>query len=946
MSNEIDYKETIQLPDTDFSMRANLTELEPRIQEKWEEIALYDQMRQNREGDDKFVLHDGPPYANGDVHIGTALNKILKDVVVRYHSIAGDDTPYVPGWDCHGLPIEWKVLQELGDEAEELEPSEIRKRCEDSASHWLDVQRDQFRRLGCVGDWEHPYITMEPSYEEAVIGVFQDLLESGHVYRRNKTIHWCIDCKTALAGAELEYKEKTSNSIFVKFPLQNGFLDAFGVNGEDDAPGYVIIWTTTPWTLPANMATAVHPDLEYCLIRTHDPLEDQPAYYMFAAELVDRMSDVLNLGEPEVVGKMSGKDLEDLQYDHPFLDRECPIILADYVDLDEGTGCVHTAPGHGEEDYYTGLEYDIDPICPVDEGGTFTDGAGPYAGINVYKSEDDICNDLKEDGYLLDRRDFHHEYPHCWRCKNPVIFRATPQWFVDVEHEDVRNRAIETTREVNWVPDWGQTRMEAMLKERPDWCISRQRNWGVPIPVLYCKECGEPLLDPEIVEETKDIFGEEGANVWFEEPGEYFLPGDFTCDECGAGEFQKETDIFDVWFESGSSHSAVVENNPDLEFPADLYLEGTDQHRGWFQVSLLPSVIRHGHAPYREVVTHGFVVNQEGDKISKSDMKGLSLQADTLREEFGADILRLWVTSVDFTDDIPISREILQEKSEPYKKIRRTMRYLHGNLHDFDPEENSVEFHDLEELDLWVLHELSELIDEVQEHYENYRFHRVIREIHNFCTVQMSNFYLDVSKDRLYCSRTDSNERRSAQTASWTVLTSLVKILSPVLVHTADELWEHLPGTEADSVHLADWPTPPERWKNDDLGWRWERLLEIREALYEEIEGLREDDKINESGEVNVELFSGNQEFADLLDDYVEKLPSYFLVSEVSIRNGSIPEDVTTSDELAGIGFRVTPSDNEKCDRCWRYLPSVGNHEDFEDLCDRCHDIVSEHISE
>ncbi len=946
MSDDVNYKKTIQLPDTEFSMRANLTELEPRVQKKWNEMDLYESLRERRSGNEKYVLHDGPPYANGDVHIGTGLNKILKDIVVRFRSMDGYDTPFVPGWDCHGLPIEWNVLQELGEEAENMRPSEIREKCADAARHWLDVQREQFRKLGCTADWENPYVTMDPEYEASVIGVFRDLLNNGHVYRRKKTIHWCPNCETALASAELEYDEKESPSIFVKFPMRSDLIDRFDASVPDDLPASIVIWTTTPWTLPANVATAVNPTFAYALVQVTNSGGQGDELFLFASDLVERLEEMLDLTDLQVLATISGERLEGGTYEHPFMDRTGEVVLADYVGLEDGTGCVHIAPGHGEEDYYTGLEYDLEAFCPVDGAGEFTDQAGRYAGMNVYEANDPICSDLEDQGVLLKQISITHDYPHCWRCDSPVIFRATRQWFVDIDHEKARDRALEEVSDVHWVPDWGETRMRSMLEERPDWCISRQRYWGVPIPILYCEQCDEPLLEDEVVEQTQQLFREHGATSWFENDASLFLPEETTCSSCGAGSFKQETDIFDVWFESGSSHSAVVQNHPDLSFPADLYLEGTDQHRGWFQVSLIPSVIRTGRGPFRECVTHGFVVDQDGHKISKSDLSGLSMNADTLAEEYGADLLRLWITSVDFTDDIPVSDEILEETSEPYMKIRRTLRYLLGNLHDYDPGKNRVDHAELEELDLWVRHELFQLIENVSENYEEYRFHRVVREIRNFCTVQMSNFFLDVSKDRFYCAPEDSRVRRSGQTAAHDVLTILTRMLTPVLPHTAEELWEHIPGTSTKSPQLADWPEVPDRWQNDDLAWHWKRLLEIREAVYVEIEALREDDQIDESGEVEVELFAGNHKLHDLITSFQDRLPEYFLVSDVEVEEGSIPEHASTFDDLAGIGLVVEPTENKKCDRCWTYRPSVGEDARFDDLCSRCADIVHTYVGE
>ena len=829
-TNTKPYKETLNLPSTRFDMKANLPVREPQIQARWHEQGLYEKVRQSRSGRPRRVLHDGPPYANGEIHMGTLLNKVLKDMVVRSLTMAGFDSPYVPGWDCHGLPIEHKVVKDLGSRAATMSHAQIRALCQTEALKWVDVQRAQFKRLGVMGDWENPYLTLDPRYEAGILDVLADLVDAGFVGRQLKPIHWCISDRTALAEAELEYREETTPSIYVNFPLVEHLSRPSW--RKSDGPWHVMIWTTTPWTLPANVAIAVHPDLEYAGVRYVEPATGQAVHVIIAADLVAKVMGSRKIVEFTELGRCRGKELEHAEYRHPFIDRVSPIVLASYVSVEDGTGLVHTAPGHGAEDYQTGRVYQLSTLSPVDESGRFTAEAPDWlTGQQVFAANKVIIDRLKASGHLFHEQPLVHSYPHCWRCKKPVIFRATEQWFISVDHNDLRGRTLKAIDEVRWLPSWGQTRIESMVSLRPDWCISRQRSWGVPIPALGCTACHAQLLTAETVRHFRDLFRSQGADVWFTLPVDQLLPAGASCARCGGTSFRKEGDILDVWFESGSSHRAVLAKDFELGYPAFMYLEGSDQHRGWFQSSILTAVGSTGTAPFETVLTHGFVVDDKGRKISKSE--GNYIPADKMITSYGADVLRLYVASMDYANDISVSERGIKEMSEAYRKIRNTFRYLLGNLEDyksFDPDR--VDLSGLHPIDRWVLGQLNKVIRDVRAAYERFEFYRVYQRIYQFCAVELSSFYLDVLKDRLYAEAPASPDRRAAQFVLATLHDHLTRLLAPVIPHTTDELWEYRPATPGKpaSVHLAEFPEPNPRWDDDKRDARWDELLQASRA--------------------------------------------------------------------------------------------------------------------
>ena len=907
-----EYSDSVNLPKTEFRMKANLPKREPGLLQSWEEKDLYGAIRKAMRGKEKRILHDGPPYANGDIHIGTALNKILKDFVVKYLTMKGYDSPYVPGWDCHGLPIEYKVLSELGDRARDASQVEIRSRCREYALKYVDIQREQFRRLGILGDWDRPYLTLSHGYEAKIVEVFGELYLQGYVYKGKKPVHWCPSCRTALAEAEVEYSEHTSPSVYVKFPV-------CGQIGNLKGNVFFLIWTTTPWTLPANLAICLHPDFTYVALKVGDET------YIVAEPLVLSVVAQCGLEKYEVVDKFSGSELEGQLYRHVLADKECPIILADHVTLDQGTGCVHTAPGHGQEDYVVGQRYDLEVFSPVDDDGCFTDEAGEFAGQNVFDANDAISKKLGESGALLYRDFLPHSYPHCWRCMNPIIFRATAQWFIKVDEKDLRDRALERIRDVRWVPPWGEERIALMVSGRPDWCISRQRAWGVPIPVFYCNSCDEPHVTQESLERLVELVSQEGIDLWFERETSAILGDQAVC-ECGGTEFEKGKDILDVWFESGVSHRAVLEAHEDLTFPVDIYLEGSDQYRGWFQSSLIPSVALRDTAPYRTVITHGFVVDGDGMKMSKK----LGNAEDPLEiiDKYGADLLRLWVASENYTQDVKISPEILAQISDAYRKIRNTWRFMLGNLYDFEPKTDSVPYADLEEIDRWALNRLQELKKSVIQAYDRFEFHQVYHSVYNFCTGDLSSFYLDVLKDRLYTFAPCSRERRSAQTVLLEGLKDLIRMIAPLLSFTAEEAWQCLPQSARDqaSVHLAEMPDVRDEFVDEDLGARWAGLLDARGFVMKALEDARRSGLIGNALEARVVVRAGGDMFK-LLDSFSASLPSVFIVSEVELaETEGLDEPEVSVEKAAG----------SKCVRCWNYRRSVGRNPDYPDICDRC----------
>jgi isoleucyl-tRNA synthetase len=929
----MDYKKTLNLPTTKFPMKANLSEKEPDIQKKWGKEQLYEQIRSARTGKEKYILHDGPPYPTGELHIGTGLNKILKDFIVRFHTMKGYDAPYVPGWDCHGLPIEHRVMQEVGEEIKNLTKPEIRKKCKKYAEKFVKLQKEQFKALGILGDWEHPYLTFDPKYEAGIIEVFERLVERGYIYRSRKPIHWCTQCQTALAEAELEYHNETSPSIYVNFKLSETVRDR--LKSVDSDNSYILIWTTTPWTLPANLAVALHPDYEYAAISYVNQKTQKKEIVVLADKRVASVMSALGIKEYEYVGKVYGRSLEGIKYKHPFMDRTGSIVTANYVTLSDGTGCVHIAPGHGQEDYLTGIKYHLPVLSPVNAVGVFTDDAGEFAGQNIKEGNVSILKKLEEVGILLSKTDFIHSYPHCWRCKNPVIFRATEQWFVNLDHNNLRQMVLEEIQKAKWIPSWGENRMAKMISERPDWCVSRQRSWGVPIPAFYCINCSYTLMDTEVIKFVRDKFELEGADVWFYKDVSYFLPSNTRCPECAGSRFEKEMDIFDVWFESGSSHYAVLQKRKDLSYPADLYLEGTDQHRGWFQLSLLPSVGAWDKAPFKSVLTHGFVVDEKGEKMSKSLGNFISVE-DALKT-FGADVLRLWTSSLDYQNDMNVSYNLILRCADAYRRIRNTFRYLLSNLYDFDPKVNNVPYAELLEIDRWALHRTQELIKDVNVNYKSLQFHRIFHALHNFCSVEMSAFYLDILKDRLYTFAKDSKERRAAQTALYCVLLSLVKLSAPIIVHTAEEIWSTTTHRDEDvwSIHLTTFPTYNPDWIDSSLDERWEKLINIRTDVTRELEKMRAAKLIGNSLEASVNLYTQNKDLCQFLKNYENDLATLFIVSEVKL-DKSIPSKAVRGEAVTDLWIMCNVSQYQKCERCWNFRESVGTSNEHPTVCDRC----------
>ncbi len=919
----MDYRNTLNLPKTDFPMKANLPKREPDILKMWEAREIYGKMVQQALERRKYILHDGPPYANGNIHIGTALNKILKDIIVKSKFMAGFNSHYVPGWDCHGLPVEHEVEKSLGKKKAELSTVEIRRRCREYAAKFVNIQREEFKRLGVLGAWRTPYLTMDFKYQATIVREFGRFLLNGSVYKGKKPVHWCPTCKTALAEAEVKYEDHRSPSIYVKFKMTSPMPKEVGIG--EGKPVSVIIWTTTPWTIPANLAIALHPDFTYVAVDLGEEI------YILAESLLEEVLEKFGIKTYKVLAKFPGKRLEGLKTSHPLYDRESVIVLASYVTLDVGTGCVHTAPGHGQEDYETGVQYGLEIYSPVDDDGRFTRDVPFFAGQFVFDANSAVNQKLKEVGALLKEEVMVHSYPHCWRTNDPIIFRATEQWFISMEKTGLRQNALQAINEVTWIPPWGRDRIYGMIENRPDWCVSRQRAWGIPITVFYCCTCNHTLATEETIGHVVKLFEERGADVWFEEEPSRLLPEGTRCPKCGGSEFTKETDILDVWFDSGVSWAAVLENRDDLQFPASLYLEGSDQHRGWFHSSLLTSVGTRGHAPYEAVLTHGFVVDGEGKKMSKS--AGNVIAPEEVINKLGADVLRLWVSAEDYKDDIKISDEILKRLADAYFRIRNTFRFLLGNLYDFDPKRDWVSYAELYEIDRWALHRLQKLIARVREAYERFEFHIVYHSVQNFCAVEMSSTYFDILKDRLYTFASGSQGRRAAQTALYEVLNGLARLMAPILSFTSEEVWQCLPPAEgkAESIHLTLFPEVNPHYLDEELNERWERIWEIRSAVTKALEEARRGKKIGLSLDAQVHLHLPEKEY-EFLQPYKTDLKSIFIVSSVTLHRGEKEMRV-----------EVLRAEGEKCERCWNYDHSVGRHPEHPKACGRCVEALKEH---
>lgn len=923
----MDYSKTLNLPETEFPMRAGLPEREPEFLKYWEENKIYEKKQELHAGHKKFVLHDGPPYANGKIHMGTALNKILKDIIMKYKYAQGFDTPYVPGWDTHGMPIEHAAIKNLGLNRHELDTLVLRKECHDYALKWIDEQRTDFKRLGVLGDWDHPYITMTHDYEAVQIHVFGEMAKKGYIYKGKKAVYWCPHCETALAEAEIEYGEEKSPAIFVKMPLvkDNGMLP----EAAQGKPAYIVIWTTTPWTMPANVAIALHPDFEYAWV------ECEGEILFMAKEMLEAVGKVCKKDLSNIIGTCKGKDMEYAECRHPFetIDRKSLVVLADYVTLEAGTGCVHTAPGHGADDFETGVRYNLPIICPVDGSGKLTAEAGvDFAGMFVFDANVPIIKYLAGLNRLFGKENIRHQYAHCWRCKNPIIYRATEQWFASVD--GFREEALNAiANHVQWIPSWGEARIHNMVADRHDWCISRQRVWGVPIPIFYCEDCNEHLVNDDTINAVADLFAKEGSDAWWAHSAEEILPQGTKCPKCGGTHFRKESDIMDVWFDSGSSHAAVCKTRPELAWPADMYLEGSDQHRGWFQSSLLTSVATEGKAPYRAVLTHGYVVDGEGRKMSKS--VGNTVAPQEVIAQYGADIIRLWAASSDYKADIRISKEILKQLSEVYRKIRNTIRYILGNTNDFNYETDKVEFKDILELDRWALMHMQLLKKEVSAAYESYDFHVLYHAIHNFCSIEMSSYYLDILKDRLYAYKADSFERRSAQTAMYEIMLDLVVMIAPVLSFTMEEVWQFMkkPASMPESVFMMPWPECKEEYIDEALESKWDNFIEIRSEITRVLEGARRAKTIGHSLDAKVELHATGEALA-ILRSVEGDLATLLIVSQAKLVEGLAGGVEATGRE--DLKVTVQAAEGEKCERCWIYSDTVGKDAEHPTVCARC----------
>ena len=901
-------------------MRGNLPENEPKIFEEIFEKGLYEKMLKKNAGKEPFVLHDGPPYANGEIHTGHALNKVLKDTIVRYKNLKGYYTPFVPGFDTHGMPTEKKAIEKLGLNRDEIPVVKFRDTCKEFNKEYIKKQTEGFKRLGAIGDWENPYITYQPQMEAKQIGVFGNMYKKGYIYKGLKPVYWCTDCETALAEAEIEYKDIKSNTAYVKFPV----IEGKGLFDERDT--YVVIWTTTPWTLPGNTGITISPEFKYSLV------DVQGEKLIMASELVDKVMEVAKIDDYSVIKEYEGKELEGVICKHPFIERESRVVLGSddtiLVELDTGTGAVHTAPGYGKEDYLCGLKNKLDMVVTVDSKGHQTEEAGPFAGMYYAKSDKEIIKWLDEHNFLLAKQEITHSYPHCWRCKHPVIYRATSQWFASID--GFRKEALEAIKDVKWYPTWGEERITKMIEDRNDWCISRQRTWGVPLPIFYCKECEKEYVTSESLDKVQKIVEKNGSNAWFELTEKELMPEGAKCTECGCTEFVKETDIMDVWFDSGSTHESVLAERGLPE--ANLYLEGSDQYRGWFQSSLLTSVATKGKAPYKEVVTHGYVVDEKGRKMSKS--LGNGIDPMELINEFGADILRLWALSSDYTSDVSISKGIIKQVAEVYRKIRNTARFILGNISDFDVN-NPVSYEELQEIDKWALTKLNKLIEDCSNAYDGYDFKKAYQAINQFCVVDMSNFYLDIIKDRLYTEKLNSIERRAAQTTMYEILQALVRILAPMTCFTAEEIWKFMPhkdNEKLDSVMLSYYPEINEKYNNKELEEKWNKIIKIKELVSKKLEEARSEKVIGHSLNAKVTLYAEKDEYEFLLENK-ELLMTVFIVSGLEIEKNERKNEEK-------IGVKVEVADGKKCERCWMYSTTVGEDKENPNICHRCSEAL------
>ncbi|TAN45042.1 MAG: isoleucine--tRNA ligase [Nitrospirae bacterium] len=925
-----DYKDTLNLPQTGFPMKANLNQKEPETLKFWEDKGVYQKLQEKNKGQASYILHDGPPYANGNIHIGHALNKILKDMIVKFKSMQGFYSPYVPGWDCHGLPIELQVDKNLGDKKESVGISRKRQLCREYAEKFVSIQREEFKRLGVFGDWDRPYLTMSYAYEASIVREFFVFVKAGSVYKGKKPVHWCPSCVTALAEAEVEYADKESPSVFVKFSVNDDDTAKYLPNVSNKKV-FIVIWTTTPWTLPANLALAVNPDLVYVAV------EEEAGTLIVAEDNLDNLKDKLGI-KGRVVAKFKGASIEGMRARHPFIERDSKVILGDFVAVGEGSGIVHIAPGHGEDDYEAGLKYGLDIYAPVDDRGKFTKAVPQFEGRFVFKANDAIIETLKERDALLGTEKIKHSYPHCWRCKKPVIFRATAQWFISMEKNGLRNKCIGEIDKTQWVPSWGRDRIHNMVAGRPDWCISRQRSWGVPITLITCDDCGAYVNDSALFDRIIALTEKHGADIWFETGLKELLGDGFKCPACGGSSLKKEMDILDVWFDSGVSHAAVVELDERLTWPADMYLEGSDQHRGWFQSSLLASTGTRGTAPYKTVLTHGFTVDGQGKKMSKS--LGNVIAPQEIIKANGAEIIRLWVSAEDYRDDIRLSKEIISRLTEAYRKIRNTGRFLLGTLHDFDGKDYSK---NLLEIDLWALSRLHGLIKRVTAAYERFDFHEAFHSIYNFCIVDMSSFYLDILKDRIYTFKSDSIERRAAQWVLHNILLDMTKLTAPIISFTAEEIWGYIPAFSGkpESIFLSEFPKALDAFIRPDLEEKWDKLIKIRNEANKALEIKRKEKFIGNALEAKLSFYAAEPEFS-LLEDNKDFLPALFIVSEIGLNrfSGKV-QDAHEGEGIKDLFIKVEKASGNKCERCWNWSNTVGEFSDHPNICSRCHAAIA-----
>lgn len=921
-----DYKETLNLPETDFPMKANLVKREPEILAQWEKDNVYASIREKLKGKPKFVFHDGPPYANGHIHMGHALNKILKDFIVRFMTMRGYDATFIPGWDCHGLPIEHQVTKEQREKKKTPSKSEIRKLCREYAGRFVDIQAQEFKRLGVFADWENPYLTMSYSYEATIVEELGKFAVNGSVFNGLKPVHWCTSCRTALAEAEVEYADHQSPTIYVKFPVKSGLNGQLG--NIDPTKVNFVIWTTTPWTLPANLAVCLHPEFQYSAVEIGGEV------YVVAEKLLSKLVLEWDIKEHKVLGSCLGKKLEEVICRHPFVDRDSRIVLGNHVTLEQGTGCVHTAPGHGQEDYVVGQKYNLETYNPVDDGGVFKSEVAEFGGLFVRKANPLIVEKLRGDGYLIHDNKVNHSYPHCWRCHQPIIFRATSQWFISMDTNELRDKALNAIREIKWIPSWGEDRIFSMVENRPDWCISRQRAWGVPITLFNCVSCNEMLRSPEVFSHIVNLVKKNGADFWFEKDFLELLPEGTTC-PCGGKEFSKTNDILDVWFDSGVSHAAVLEGDSKLDWPADLYLEGSDQHRGWFHSSLLESIGTRAKAPYKAALTHGYVVDGKGKKMSKS--AGNVIAPQKIIDQYGAEILRLWVASENYREDIRVSQEILKRLTEAYRKIRNTFRYLLGNLYDFDLTSDSVPAEDLLEIDKYILHRFKLLNEKIIKAFENYEFHVFYHSFYNFCVVDLSAFYLDILKDRLYTYPKNSKERRSGQTVLNELLTGMTRLMAPVLSFTAEEVWSYFSHSGGKSVHMNSFTDSIDISVDEGFICKWNMLTDLKSEVSKALELCRREKVIGHSLDAQVRLVLPS-DVSSVLGGEFSDLKFIFIVSSVDVVKVLDDEGkVYSSEKMKDLEIGVSRMGGEKCERCWNYFKEDSSDKgEHSTICFRC----------